>query len=131
MTIDREEFARVSQSQHKGRSKTSPLALKQMSVRQTALVGTPEWDSYLSMLEAMVSDVSGIREKAREQLESPAVLKPDELIKAKMLLRESCAMLQVLEYVIALPYHIIHSAADADAPKFPLPEVPDFVERCK
>ncbi len=107
---------------------TSEL-LKRESVRCGALVGSSEWDSYLGYIESILANHKDLKKQAISGLENPKIVDYTHLIQIKMFLRETCAVIEVLEQLIKLPYAIIHENASVNevASRIPLPEPPDFL----
>jgi len=105
--------------------------VKQASVRSTKLVGTPEWDTYLSQVEAIISQTEDIFNHSRSMMESPKTINYEQMMQCKIVLSESKAIINVLKQVIQIPYIIIHERdrlGDVTS-KIPLPEPPEFATK--
>lgn len=132
MAIDKEDYVRqvaanVEQANVKSSTNFQSQLLKRESVKSTVLVGTPEWDSYLGYLQAIINDLEELKSEAIDMLGNPKVIDHDSLIRAKMVLGEARSSLDILNQVIKLPYAIIHEEASVSkiTSKIPLPEIPE------
>lgn len=133
MTINKEsylEFEKVNRTKTT-RTNTNRVVtdqLRQAAVRSGKLVGTPEWDLYLSQLEAIIQEVQDIRDFSRKTLESPKIVNYEKMMECKMVLRESQAIIDTLKQVIKLPYAIVHNREEMKEIKsnIPIPEPPGF-----
>lgn len=115
----------------KAKSNLDITLVKQASVRSTKLVGTPEWDTYLSQVEAIISQTEDIFIHSRSMMESPKNISYEQMMQCKIVLSESKAIINVLKQVIQIPYIIIHERdklGDVKS-KIPLPEPPEFATK--
>lgn len=132
MPIDKKDYQNFQESLEStvrpAQSRINFDLLKRESARSGALVGSPEWDTFLGYIESIIKTHREIADQARASLEDSKVVSYENLIHSKMILREASAVVRNLEQIVQLPYAIIHerSMLEDVVSKIPAPEVPDF-----
>lgn len=131
MAIDKEFYQdRIKEigSSTTARTNQNLELLKKESVRAGALVGSAEWDTFLSYIESIIKSHRQVKEQMQAYLESSKMVDHNELMRTKIILREAAAVERALEHIVHLPYSIIHerSAIEPLLSKIPLPEIPEF-----
>jgi hypothetical protein len=100
-----------------------------MSVRNEAMIGTEEWDTFLSYIEASIQEVRDVKRQAAHKFEKSPIVNAEQLLMLKMVMTEASAVEAALEHVVMLPYKIIHEHAGSTGRKIPVPEMPAFLTK--
>lgn len=133
MTIDKRDYIQRKQEKAEEAPKNNFHLnwIKQISVKSSKLVGSPEWDAYQSIIEGILEDTIKVRDQARSALESPHIVNQDKMMHAKLVLRESEAIIGMLKQLVHIPYAIVHEKWKLDTIKsnIPLPQPPEFVNK--
>ncbi len=120
-----DEFrARTAANQQTQASQYRPQLkmLAQAEVSAKMLTGDPQWDRFLSYLQAALEHTQGQADAAAETIANPSVVNNDQIMAAKAIITECNARVDAWNAVISLPKDLIEMGDQATALLDRLPE---------
>jgi hypothetical protein len=125
MNYDKEDFDRDK----KLRDATPREARQNLTMIQQAglsaemLTGDPHWDKYLSYLQAALNSNRAARDSYMNDLANPTLVNNEEVAKRRIAVMRLNERIEVLNFAITLPGHLIRLGAAADVKLKALPEI--------
>lgn len=110
MSFDRKDFTALAAKQ-RGAKVTADhqpglIQLRQAAVAAEQMMGTPEWDVFLSYLEAAKQEAVKMRAGYVTDLTNPRIVDQNEIAKLRIAVFRLDDRIQTLAAVIAMPHEI-------------------------
>ena len=87
--------------------------VRQAAVKAELLVGDPNWDMFLSMVQAALETTQGQREQLISKLANPSMVNHEEIMQTKLLLAECQGTIGAWTAVLSLPGEIMKNGDKA------------------
>ncbi len=99
--------------------------LAQAEVKAGLMTGDPNWDIFLSYLQAALETTEAQRDGFTAAIADPATVDHDRIMAAKICLAECKGRIEAFQAVISLPKDIQEMSAEAKALLERMPTAPD------
>ncbi len=99
--------------------------LAQAEVKAGLLTGDPNWDIFLSYVQADVEFMEGLRDGFEAKIADPRTVNHEQIVLAKIGLAECTATINAWEAVISLPKDILEMGREARTLLDRMPPPPD------
>ena len=109
MIVDRDRVTELRQKQQNGQAADSRVLLETLSqaqIKAEHVTGDPNWDTFLSYIQAAVESHEEELEQLKTMLESPVMVAPDDIMRLKIAIISCRARLAAWDAVISLPKDI-------------------------
>ena len=109
MIVDRDRATELRRRQQNGEAADSRVLLQSLSqaqIKAEHVTGDPNWDTFLSYIQAAVESHEAELEELKTMLESPHMVAPDDIMRLKIAIISCRARLSAWGAVIALPRDI-------------------------
>ena len=109
MIVDRDQVTELRRKQQNGKDADSRLLLQTLSqaqIKAEHVTGDPNWDTFLSYIQAAVDNHEAEIEELKSVLESPHMVAPDDIMRLKIAIISCRSRLSAWDAVIALPRDI-------------------------
>ena len=116
MALKQVEWEELEERQTTARERDRIPDLRQVAqaeVPMAALTGSPEWNVYLQVIQAMIEGAEGEAKAAIEALEDPEVMEPTELAKRKTRLLLRRQAIQTMTELRDLPRMLMEGGREA------------------
>ncbi len=119
MTFSREDYAQSlkegrEKAHSNGRHSLQDISMvMQAGLSAESVTNHPDWDRFLSMIQAAIEKTDEQRQGYRELLESSALVDPNEIQKIRVQLIICNERISAWKVVIDMPKELMSNAADA------------------
>lgn len=115
MTFEREDFdaAQKAKRDPKEQERQNLAMIRQAGVAAEMLTGNPDWDKFLTYLQPALEANTAQRDAFMRDLANPLLVNVDEVSKRRIAVIRLNERIEVLQWVIALPAHLIRLGGQA------------------
>lgn len=114
MTFDRSQFASLAERKRNERQDRPRLELvAQAAVKANLLTGSPHWDTFLTYIQSAVDATERQLKGFEAKLSDPAIVNPDDMMRAKIWASECRGRRDALLAVLSLPADLMKAGEAA------------------
>ena len=109
MSFDRKDFVKLTTAraaEARVTQRTDLIQLRQAAVAAEQMMGTPEWDLFLSYIQAGVVEAAKSRDAYMRDIASPLLVDPNAVAQKRIAIIRLNDRIETLQRVIAMPAEI-------------------------